>query len=111
MFAPIYKTISTAAVKAIVGSQPRIYGSGLAPQGVTAPYITWFVVVGQPYDHLSGPPGADNDSIQIDCWAGPGDDQELVCINLAKARARCAGCRWSSQPNHHQRPRARHEAI
>ncbi|WJJ93444.1 DUF3168 domain-containing protein [Neopusillimonas aromaticivorans] len=85
MFAPIYKTISTAAVKAIVGNPPRIYGSGLAPQGVTAPYITWFVVVGQPYDHLSGPPGADNDTIQIDCWAGPGDDQELVCISLAKA--------------------------
>lgn len=85
MFAPICRTINTAAVRAIVGNPPRIYSSGLAPEGVTAPYITWFVVAGQPYDHLSGAPGADNDSIQIDCWTGPDDDQELVCINLARA--------------------------
>ena len=85
MFAPIYRTINTAAVRAIVGADPRIYGSGSAPQGVVAPYITWFVVVGVPYDHLSGAPGADSDSIQIDCWAGPHDDQEIVCVNLARA--------------------------
>ncbi len=83
MFAPIYRTIRTPEVIAVVGD--RIYSSGLAPQGVAAPYITWFVVAGQPYDHLSGPPGADTDTIQIDCWAGPEDVQELVCMNLAKA--------------------------
>lgn len=85
MFAPIYKTLNTAAVRAIIGNPPRIYSSGMAPQGVTLPYITWFVVVGQPYDHLSGPPGADNDTVQIDCWAGPAEAQELSCVNLAKA--------------------------
>ncbi|MCQ9615939.1 DUF3168 domain-containing protein [Paenalcaligenes niemegkensis] len=86
MFAPILKTINTPAVQAIMGTgRPRIYSSGNAPQGVVTPYITWFVVVGQPYEQLSGPPGADNDAIQIDCWAGPDSDQEIVCINLAKA--------------------------
>ena len=85
MFAPIYKILDTAAVRAIVGSKPRIYSSGMAPQGAPIPYITWFVVSGEPYDHLSGAPGADNDTIQIDCWAGPADDQEVVCLNLAKA--------------------------
>ena len=85
MFAPIYKTLNTAAVQAIIGDKPRIYSSGMAPQGATLPYITWFVVAGDPYDHLSGPPGADNDTVQIDCWAGPDDRQELVCVNLAKA--------------------------
>ena len=84
MFAPIYKTLNTPAVRAIIGNKPRIYSSGMAPQGAQLPYITWFVVAGGPYDHLSGPPGADNDTVQIDCWAGPDDRQELVCVNLAK---------------------------
>lgn len=81
MLPPIFKTISTPAVTAIVGD--RIYGKGRAPQGTPTPYITWFVVTGNPYDHLSGPPGADNDTVQIDCWAGPADDQEGVCNQLA----------------------------
>jgi len=85
MFAPIYKTLNTSAVQAIIGNPPRIYSSDMAPQGVAAPYITWFVVHGQPYDHLSGPPGADSDTIQIDCWAGPMDKSELDCVKLAKA--------------------------
>lgn len=84
MFAPVYRTINTAAVRDIVGDTPRIFSSGSAPQGVAAPYITWFLVAGSPYDHLSGAPGADNDSIQIDCWAGPSDDQEIVCVTLAR---------------------------
>ena len=85
MFAPINQTLNTAAVRAIIGTPPRIYSSGDAPQEVVAPYITWFVVGIQPYDHLSGAPDADSQMIQIDCWAGPDDDQEPVCVNLAKA--------------------------
>lgn len=85
MFAPIYKTLNTAAVQTIVGNPPRIYSSGHAPQGVVAPYITWFVVATDPYEQLSGVPDGDNDAVQIDCWAGPADDQELVCVNLARA--------------------------
>lgn len=85
MFAPIYRTLNTAAVKAIVGNTPRIYSSGDAPRKTQAPYITWFVVGIQPYDHLSGSPDADSQMIQIDCWAGPDDNQERVCVNLAKA--------------------------
>lgn len=83
MFAPIYRTIRTPAVQALVGD--RVYGKGSAPQGVATPYITWFVVTGDPYANLSDAPAADNDTIQIDCWAGPGDDQELVCNQLADA--------------------------
>lgn len=86
MLAPVFRTIDTAAVRAFVGNAPpRIYGSGMAPQGTSIPYITWFTVAGQPYDQLSGPPDGDNDSVQIDCWAGPGDDQEAICVNLARA--------------------------
>lgn len=83
MLAPIYPTISTPAVQAIVGD--RIYGKGMAPQGVATPYITWFTVSGDPYLNLSEAPHADSDAIQIDCWAGPTDDQEGVCNQLAQA--------------------------
>jgi len=83
MLPPVYRTIRTPMVQAIVGE--RIYGSGKAPQGTPTPYITWFSVVGQPYDQISGAPCGDNDAIQIDCWTGPADDQEVVCIGLASA--------------------------
>ncbi|NYT59429.1 DUF3168 domain-containing protein [Alcaligenaceae bacterium] len=82
MLAPIFKTIDTPAVRAIVGN--RIYGKGTAPQGTPLPYITWFTVAGDPYANLSDAPNADNDTIQIDCWAGPDDDQEGICDQLAK---------------------------
>lgn len=83
MLAPVFRTIGTSAVKAIVGD--RIYGSGNAPQNTERAYITWFTVVGQPYDQISGAPDGDNDAVQIDCWTGPADDQERVCIDLATA--------------------------
>ena len=85
MFAPILRILSTPEVLAIVGSPARIYHFGNAPQGVLRPYITWFVVVSDPYSHLSGPPGADMDVIQIDCWAGPDDYQDTACLRLARA--------------------------
>ncbi|SOE48100.1 DUF3168 domain-containing protein [Orrella dioscoreae] len=85
MLAPVFKTLNTPAVRGLVGTEPRIYGSGMAPQGTPTPYITWFTVAGQPYDQLSGPPDGDNDTVQVDCWAGPDDDQEATCISLARA--------------------------
>lgn len=85
MLAPVFKTINTPAVRGHVGADPRIYGSGRAPQGTTTPYITWFTVIDNPYDQLSGPPDADNGTVQVDCWTGPDDDQEAACISLAEA--------------------------
>jgi len=86
MLAPVFRTIATPAVRTLVGDmEPRIYGSGSAPQGTPTPYITWFTVAGLPYDQLSGVPDGDHDVVQIDCWAAQGDSQEIVCINLARA--------------------------
>lgn len=83
MLAPIFKTINTPAVRAVVGN--RIYGKGIAPQGTPTPYITWFTVVGDPYLNLSDAPHGDIDMIQIDCWSGSGDADEGVANQLAKA--------------------------
>lgn len=85
MFAPVFRTLSTPAVCAIVGQKPRIYSSGQAPQNSPLPYITWFVVADQPYEQISGAPCADNNVVQIDCWAGPSAKDELVAVNLARA--------------------------
>lgn len=85
MLAPVYRTINTTAVQAIIGNPPRIHGSGLAPEGVQRPYVTWFTVSDIGVENLSGPPPGDVGTIQIDCWAGPADDQERVCMNLAAA--------------------------
>ena len=85
MFAPIFKTLDTSAVRALAGAPARIYSSADAPQNVQTPYITWFVVTADPYNQISGVPDGDSDTVQIDCWAGPNDDQELVCVQLAQA--------------------------
>lgn len=64
------------SVAALVGT--RIYRHGNAPQGVTAPYITWFVVSGIPENELSDLPRIDRYQVQVDCWSsntGGGDTQ------------------------------------
>lgn len=53
-------------VAAFVGT--RIYRHGNAPQDVTKPYITWFLVTGVPDNNLSDPPPSDRMSCQVDCW-------------------------------------------
>lgn len=85
MFADVYQTLSTPAVLALVGANPRIFGSDNAPQNTPTPYITWFVVVGDPHVQLSGAPPSDADTIQIDCYAGPDGAAEAQVEQLAQA--------------------------
>jgi len=86
MLAPVFRIIATPAVRALTGGDaPRIYGSGSAPQNTPTPYVTWFTVAGRPYEQLSGAPDGDNDVVQIDCWAGSDDVDEVACISLARA--------------------------
>lgn len=60
----------SAAVTAIIGSNPvRCYRHGSAPQGVTAPYVTWYVVTGTPENSLEALPRVDSYSVQVDCWS------------------------------------------
>jgi hypothetical protein len=66
MFPPVFRTLSTPAVVEIVGN--RIGRHGEVPQETARPYITWSIITGQPYDHLSGAPRGDFDTVQIDCW-------------------------------------------
>lgn len=64
---PIYTTLkNNALVSAVVGT--RIFRHGDAPQDVTKPYITWFLVTGTPENNLSQTPPSDRLSCQVDCW-------------------------------------------
>lgn len=63
------------------GVANRIYRHGSAPQNVTRPYITWYVVSGMPELQISGNPCADMDTIQIDVWSE--DDQEVETLGYA----------------------------
>lgn len=82
----VFKTISTAAVKAIVGAVPaRIYRHGEAPEGVARPYITWFTVIGNPENQLSGAPGSDADTVQIDCWSESDTEVETLAAAVRDA--------------------------
>lgn len=71
MLPPIYRVLKdSSAVAAIV--QTRIYRHGDAPQNLERPYVTWFLVSGTPENQLSGLPGHDRCSVQVDAWH-PGD--------------------------------------
>lgn len=66
MFPPVYRTIHTTAVAAIVGD--RIGRHGEVAQDERRPYLVWQIVVDAPHDHLSGPPVSDFTTVQIDCY-------------------------------------------
>lgn len=69
MLPDVFSLIATPAVKDIVGTNPaRIYRHGNAPQGVTAPYITWFLIAATPENTLSETPAVDQDSVQVNFW-------------------------------------------
>lgn len=85
MFAPVERLISSPDVLSLVGSPARIYGAGMAPQGVLVPYVTWFTVTGDPYLCLDETPDSDMDQVQIDCYAGPDGDAERQVEQLAQA--------------------------
>jgi hypothetical protein len=70
MLPPVFQTLKASqAVKDIVGTNPpRIYRHGQAPQDVSKPYCTWFMVVGVPEGNLSDPSPVGRQTVQIDCW-------------------------------------------
>jgi hypothetical protein len=59
-----------AAVTALIGTDPvRCYRHGNAPQGTSAPYLTWYVVSGLPENDLSDTPRVDSYIVEVDCWS------------------------------------------
>lgn len=76
MLPPVYETIHTPTVNALVGD--RIGRHGRVAQNTPRPYITWQVVTGLPHDQISGAPPSDFTTVQIDCWADGETGDRLV---------------------------------
>ncbi len=66
MFPPVYRTIHTPAVSAIVGD--RIGRHGEVAQTEVRPYIVWQIITGDPYENLSSAPCGDFTTVQLDCY-------------------------------------------
>lgn len=95
MLPNVYARLTASpTVTALVGT--RIYRHGAAPQNVTAPYVTWFVVSGTPENSISETPRIDNFNVQVDCWSnntGTGDAQvEAVAEAVRDALEPYAHC-------------------
>lgn len=74
------------AVTALIGSNPvRAYRHGTAPQSVVAPYVTWFVVTGNPENTLEDLPRIDRYEVQVDCWSENTGTGGTQVENLAEA--------------------------
>lgn len=69
MLPPIFGLLKAApAVTAIIGDPPAAFRHGQAPQGTSAPYVTYFVVDGVPENVLDGTPPHDRMVMQVDCF-------------------------------------------
>jgi hypothetical protein len=79
MLPDVFALLNVPAIRAVVGTPPRIYRHGVAAvQSPIAPYITWALVTGTPENHLSGTPPVDRMSVQVDWWTdntGTGSEQ------------------------------------
>ena len=87
MFPQVFQTLKASeAVKNIVGTNPpRVYRHGSAPQDTTRPYVTWFVVTGNPENTLSELPAVDRVQVQIDCWHQTDQGIELLALAVRDA--------------------------
>ena len=83
-FLPAVFPLLTAAapVTALIGTTPtRAYRHGRAPQGVTAPYVTWNIAASTAQNTLTGVPSADLFNVRMDCWSD--DDAQVEALATA----------------------------
>lgn len=70
MYPPIYAIVKDdVAVKALLGTEPRVYPFGQAPQSPVLPYAVWQVIYGSPENYINDRPNTDSFGIQIDVYA------------------------------------------
>jgi len=91
MLPPVFTLLTAAApVTTLIGSPPRAYRHGRAPQSVTAPYVTWDVPASAPERQLTGVPLADRCNVRVDCWAD--DDAQVEALAQAVRDAMEPSC-------------------
>lgn len=69
MFPPVYAlAAASSTVQGLLGTEPRLYPFGDAPQGVQLPYVSWQTIGGSPENFLATVPDADRYTIQMDVY-------------------------------------------
>lgn len=77
MIPPVYQVLTAVpAIVAIVGD--RIFGSGVATQDKSRPYIVWQIVSANPDNNLSDTPEQDAQRVQVDVYS----ISEQICRQL-----------------------------
>ena len=73
-------------VTSFIGSNPvRAYLHGSAPQGVVAPYVTWFLSSGRPDNILDDTAPVDEMTVQVDCWSDSGAEVVMLAEAVRNA--------------------------
>lgn len=87
MIPPVFAILSaTTAVTALLGSAPcRVYPYGAATQQPTYPYATWTIISGSPENLITGAPGIDQMSVQVDIWARTDASARAVMVAVRDA--------------------------
>lgn len=100
MYPPLFETINIPAVRALLGTPPRVWVHGLAPPPAPSgrPYAVYQIVNGFPENYLSGTPDIDSFTTQIDVYALEVDDVTNAARALRDALESVAYVvRWGGQ--------------
>ncbi|MHA6196828.1 tail completion protein gp17 [Pseudomonas wadenswilerensis] len=85
---PIFSVCSAdLAVAALLGSGPdcRLFPLGEAPEIPGKPYAVWSITSGSPKNYLSGRPGVDTFTLQVDVFADTDGAATAVTTALCEA--------------------------
>lgn len=83
MFPPVFRTLHTPAVAALVAD--RIGRHGEVAQGESRDYIVWQIVAGTPQENLSAAPDTDFTTVQIDCYSQADAGAEALAMAARSA--------------------------
>lgn len=88
MYPPIFDTVNTPAVRAVLksGNDPlRFYLFGQAHQNVQKPYAVWQTAYGSPENYLNQVPDVDSFGVQVDVYADNATSARTVAQALRDA--------------------------
>lgn len=84
-FSPYPTLAADAGVLTALGTPPRCYPFGEAPQGVALPYCVWQLIAGTPENYLSERPDMDSLRYQFDTYAVTAAQARSVANAVATA--------------------------
>ena len=70
----------------LLGSNPvKFFEFGTAPDMEQAPYATWQILAGEPFNYLAGQPSTDLIEAQIDVWGATAAEVRAACRAIRRA--------------------------